>query len=158
MHKIYAVGILDQGNWELTKTTLDSVLASQQVKQSYDLYVLTISDDEYVKTAIRLACSDVDCKILFLDKTKPSVAWNLFLSLTQDYEYRAIINSGIVIEDASPREQFTPLGMTSGANPGAPRNASIPTGSHRSVTLKRKAEAKNTTKFLEYQKRLYMKS
>ena len=120
----HAVGIVVRDRWDLTKKTLQSLYHTDQLKDSYDLYIIdngsdpVVSDDlvEWSQSSI------VPVKNLVKAKTLPiAAAWNLFLSLTTEYHFRTKLDNDLIFANtpvaAQPFER-SERGLPHGASPG----------------------------------------
>ncbi len=127
----HAVGIVAQNRWNMTYNTLNSICYSQQDKSQYDLYIIDngSSEEEYENLKVFLSSTFVSYKKLIRLGKKISLpeAWNLFLALSKDYDYRTKLDNDILFEGTSvanwnpPQRTFSapppPFEMT---NPGGP--------------------------------------
>lgn len=96
-----ALGMVVKDRWDLTKQTLESIYLSGQPKATFDLILIDNGSSpenvnrikEYVKSAL------LPIKNLICLKEPHSIplAKNLFLSLSRNYEYRALIDNDLVI-------------------------------------------------------------
>lgn len=129
--KTYAVGIMVKNRWELTKQTLDSLFHSDQDKNTYDLFIIDNGSDapnvrnlkDYAKY-----CGLPIKNIISIPETTLSEAWNLFLALARNYEYRVKMDNDVILKETLPvitpkKPTGAPNPLDYGTNPG-----SIPTG------------------------------
>lgn len=152
----HAVGIVVKNRWELTNQCLMSLVYSQQPKNSYDLYLIdNASEFETAEELKRFAASGLlPVKNLLVLKDDASVprVWNLFLSLTQDYEFRTKLDNDIVLFNtmpSAPPKKSPNAAVPMDALSGAPRSASIIKGGWNSKLSNVRNRAKPDTKFLD---------
>lgn len=124
---------MTKNRWELTKQTLDSLFFSDQDKSAYDLFIIDNGSDtanirnlkDYIKS-----CALPVKNVISLPETRLSEAWNLFLALARNYEYRVKMDNDVILKGSLlsippklPPGASNPFAH--GTNPGA-----IPTGPH----------------------------
>lgn len=156
-----AVGLLVRNRWELTKQSLDSLVACQQPNEDYDLFVIDNASDPENKKKLKryLSQGKLPLKNAFFLETEKSIAqaYNLFLSISQDYEYRVKFDNDITLRAtvvSVPKKRSGPPPPTPDeADPmaGAPRSASIVKG----VRRLQKRPATLHTRFLDYMKEFH---
>lgn len=130
MKKKHALGMVIQNRWEETAKSLYSIYYSDQHASSFDIYLIDngSSEENVNKLKDFVKSSLLPVKNLFcIPETSISKAWNLFLVMTKDYEYRTkydndLILQGTMIHTKSTHRGVLPETLT-GANPGA-----IPSG------------------------------
>lgn len=147
--RTHALGIVVKNRWNLTQKTLQSLYHTDQLKDSYDLYIIDNGSDpamsndlkEWTRTAI------VPVKNLIKTKELPIAAiWNLFLSITTEYPFRTKLDNDLIFANtpvaAKPFER-SHMGMPHGAspgdagtNPGAPKVASFIVGAGAKIQQK----------------------
>ena len=146
MNKKHAVGILVCGRYSLTEMVLMSLYYSDQSKDDYDLFLIDNASDRETQQELRAFCGNgmLPIRNLFILPVQASIsqAWNLFLAVTQDYEYRTKIDNdmvmlGTVTPPSKPKkrggvpeshpDEVDPLG-------GAPRSVSIVGGVNSPVS------------------------
>jgi hypothetical protein len=152
--KASAVGLLIKDRIDLTLLTLDSLFYTEQDKQSYDLYLISngSSDEtnnklkEWIKSG-RIPVKNMVCTRSF----SIAEAWNLFLALTKNYDYRIKLENDMVFFNTpvstkiEEKQKINSKGGLSespiftGVNPGAVRNASIVTGAKSGIPAKKPA-------------------
>ncbi|MHA2279514.1 MAG: glycosyltransferase family 2 protein [Promethearchaeota archaeon] len=157
-HK-FAVGIVVKNRWDLTHKTLQSLYHTDQLKDSYDLYIINNASDssttadlkEWSKSAI------VPVKnLITINDVGIGPAWNLFLVLTAEYPYRTKLDNDLVFANTpvaeKPFERETRTSRPAnpgdaGVNPGATPIASIQMGAGKRV---QKKMDQNHTCFLQH--------
>jgi len=96
-----AVCILIKNRFDLTHQTLMSLKFSSQNKSTYDLFLIDNNSSEKSKNNLkRFINSDIlEIKNAYFLSSEVSIpqAWNLFLGLTYDYNYRLKIDNDIVL-------------------------------------------------------------
>jgi len=119
-----------QNRWEETAKSLYSIYYSDQHASSFDVYLIDNGSSEenvrnlkdFVKSSL-LPVKNLFC----IPETSISKAWNLFLSLTKDYDYRTKYDNDLVLQGtmvySSPSARGPLPETLTGANPGA-----IPSG------------------------------
>lgn len=135
--KRHAVGVLISDRWSLTEMVLMSLYYSDQSKDDYDLYLIDNASSsntqhelkEFTKSGI------LPVKNLFILPVHATIsqAWNLFLAMTKDYEYRTKIDNdmimlGTVTPPSKKAKKGVPETHPAEVDPlmgGAPRSASI---------------------------------
>lgn len=133
----HAVGIVCQDRWGLTYATLNSLYYCDQDKSKFDLYVIDNGSTEENKENLKSWMSGnlLPFNNLFVLEKQMSIpaAWNLFLAVTQDYEYRTKLDNDIVFMgtpnvpwDIEDVPTVVPTAVPdAGVNPGAIPSASI---------------------------------
>lgn len=137
----HALGIVVRDRWSLTQKTLQSLYHTDQLKDSYDLYLIDNGSDPIISADLSrwTESAIVPVKNLIRTKTLPiSGAWNLFLSLTTEYPFRTKLDNDLIFANtpvaAKPferSERGLPHGASpgdAGTNPGAPQVASFVIG------------------------------
>jgi hypothetical protein len=159
MLKKHAIGIVSAGRVDLALKTLQSLYHTDQFKDSYDLYIIDNGSDpsESAELAEWVQASIVPVKNLIRTESLPiAPAWNLFLSLTQEYAYRTKLDNDLIFANtpvaAKPFEKTRGLPRPDspddlGPNPGAPRVAGFTVGAGHSI--KQKVDTHHT-RFLEH--------
>ena len=156
----HAVGIVVRDRIDLTKKTLQSLYHTDQLKDSYDLYIIDNGSDPAVSSDLLewTRSSIVPVKNLVKTKSLPiAAAWNLFLSLTTDYHFRTKLDNDLVFANtpvaAQPferSERGLPHSASpgdAGTNPGAPQVASFVIGAGAKI---QKRARKGHTCFLQH--------
>lgn len=158
MRKKHALGIVVKDRWQETQKTLDSLSMSEQPRDSYDLFLIdngssTINVD---KLKLYVKGSALPFKnVILLPELSISRAWNLFLLLAKDYQYRTKFDNDLVLRNTlkvSPPKLVGTDTLQSPSNPGAPISGPPirGVGVARSISDRRKA-AKNTHhRFLDH--------
>jgi len=154
----HALGIVVKDRFELTLKTLQSLFHTDQLKESYDLYLIDNGSDPVVSEELRqwTQSSIVPVKNLIRTKNIPiAAAWNLFLSLTTEYPFRTKLDNDLIFANtpvaAKPFER-TERGLPhsaspgdAGTNPGAPQVASFVVGA--GTMIKKKSHSGHTCFF-----------
>ena len=160
MPRNHCIGLVVHDRFDLTMKTLQSLYHTDQLKDSYDLYIIDNGSDplvsnelkEWIKTAI------IPVKNLITTKTLPlAAAWNLFLALTTEYPFRTKLDNDLIFANtpvaAKPYERSnrglpheTSPGFA-GTNPGAPKVASFVVGG--GVKVQKKSNLGHTC-FFQY--------
>lgn len=129
----HALGMLVKGRWELTRQTLESIYYSEQLKATYDFYVINNGSDEEttakLKEYVRGGLVPIK-NLLHIPETSVPSAWNLFLMLTAEYPFRTKVDNDVVLHNTlKPPLQKSPIYAASPdkGDPlaGAPRSKSI---------------------------------
>lgn len=97
----YAVCVLCNEKLDLTRQTLESICSSNQPCNSYDLYLIDNGSSQATQSFFKCCTEKYNLKNIFLFQ-KPvniSKAWNLFLVLTKDYNFRTLIDNDIVLKN-----------------------------------------------------------
>lgn len=106
--KNFAVGIVVKDRWALTDKTLQSIYYSDQSKKSYDLYIIDNGSNkethEKLKSKVNSGLIPVK-NFISMPEQSIGVAWNLFLSITQDYNYRLKMDNDVVLINTLPSLQ-----------------------------------------------------
>lgn len=105
MNKKFAVGIVVKDRWHLTDKTLQSLYYADQPKDSYDLFIIDngSSDENRQKLRAKLKTGIVRVKnLIFLPEQDIGSAWNLFMSITKDYDYRLKMDNDVVLLNTLP--------------------------------------------------------
>ncbi len=136
--KKFAVGMIIKDRWDLTENALNSIYYSDQISSSFDIFLIDNGSSPENTTNLRdfIKAGLLDIKNVFLIK-EMSVpkAWNLFLAITKNYQYRVKFDNDLVLartiaatavkdsekRTSQPKRQPTPI--IGGTNPGA-----IPSG------------------------------
>ncbi len=156
----FAVGIVVQNRWDLTQKTLQSLYHTDQLKDSYDLYLIDNGSDPIVSADLSAWTQSAIVPVKNLIKTKPlpiAAAWNLFLSLTKEYPFRTKLDNDLIFANtpvaAQPFERSVrglPHSASpgdAGTNPGAPQVASFVVGAGVRI---QKRTRKGHTCFLQH--------
>lgn len=100
MPKKFAVGIVVKDRLELTQQTLTSLYYSTQDKNSYDVFLIDNGSrpdtTDFVKDYVNKNLLPIKNTIIIPEVSIP-VAWNLFLALSKDYEYRLKFDNDLII-------------------------------------------------------------
>lgn len=145
----HCVGIVCKDRWDLTQKTLQSLYHTDQLKDSYDLYLIDNGSDSVISNELKewTQTSIVPVKNLIKTKTLPiAAAWNLFLALTTEYPFRTKLDNDLIFANtpvaAKPFER-SQRGLPhsaspgdAGTNPGAPQVASFIVGGGAKVQKK----------------------
>ncbi len=118
MLKRHAVGMVIRNRWDLTFQSLQSLLKSHQPRHEYDLFVIDNGSSPENVNRLKDYIREVSLPIknaVFMTEATISQAWNLFLSLARNYDYRTKMDNDIVLH-----------GTISVANPAPPSNRSSP--------------------------------
>lgn len=137
----HALGIVICDRWDLTQKTLQSLYHTDQLKDSYDLFLIDNGSDPVISNDLKewTLSSIVSVKNLIRTKQLPiAAAWNLFLSLTTEYPFRTKLDNDLIFANtpvaAKPFERSDrglPHGASpgdAGTNPGAPKVVSFVVG------------------------------
>ncbi len=98
--KKHAIGVLIKDRWDFTFRTLKSINDCEQSSDSFDLFVLDngSTNDNIVNLEDYLRASHLHWMRLDLLQDLPiSIAWNKFLYMAKDYEYKTKIDNDIVV-------------------------------------------------------------
>ncbi len=141
----HAVGMVIKDRWNLTYKTLMSLYYCDQSPNAYDLYLI---DNGSSKENVRNLREFLDTNLLparnviFLKEMSISQAWNLFLGLSKNYQFRTKVDNDIVFYNTPNVQVASPLtdnqkfkiprhsAPTGSVNPGAIPNASIVKGAN----------------------------
>lgn len=165
MQKRYAIGIVIRDRWDLTQNTFNGLFYSDQDKSTYDLYLIDNGSSEEtnlkIKQYVKSGLLPVK-NLIVTPELSISKAWNLFLCLAKDYEYRVKFDNDIVLHNTIvPRSEkaFTiqkNVSMPNHVDPsaGSPKSHSVING----IGLSNKSKAKrdmikhnmNHSSFLEH--------
>lgn len=147
----HCVGVVIRDRIDLTRHTFNSLFYSTQPKDSYDLILIDNGSSKENSGEIKKLVKLLPVKnLVVMAETSVSKAWNLFLALSQDYEYRLKLDNDIVLHNTvkpptSTAVQASSPGETD-ALAGAPRSVSVIKGAGRR-TVKRPVNA-NSSDFL----------
>jgi hypothetical protein len=145
MRKKHALGIVVKDRWPFTYATLNSVHYSDQNEDDFDLFIIDNGSDRNNLYQLKkwLSGGLLDFKnLICLSSPLPIPdVWNIFLSISQEYEYRTKLDNDIVFLGTPVIQWDAPIPKTKGelhypkaedygTNPGAVQNASIVTGAH----------------------------
>ena len=145
MKRNHAVGIVIRDRWSLTQKTLQSLYHSDQLKDSYDLYLIDNGCSQIVAQNISDWCRSSIVPVKNLIRTKPlgiGPAWNLFLMITRDYMYRTKLDNDLIFANTpvavqpferDNRSSNRPSPADAGTNPGATPVASFIMGAGQRV-------------------------
>lgn len=100
INKSFAVGIVIRDRWVLTFQTLMSLYNSEQKTDTYDLFLIDngSSPDSVANLKDWIKSSVLPVKnAYFMSEMSISQAWNLFLAMTKEYEYRVKMDNDVVI-------------------------------------------------------------
>lgn len=147
MARNHCVGIVVKDRWDLTQKTLQSLYHTDQLKDSYDLYIIDNGSDPIVSNDLKewTLSSIVPVKNLIKTKHLPlAAAWNLFLSITTEYPFRTKLDNDLIFANtpvaAKPferSERGLPHSASpgdAGTNPGAPQVAAFIVGAGTKVS------------------------
>lgn len=156
-----AVGIVVSNRWNLTQKTLQSLYHTDQLKDTYDLFIIDNGSNEQVSADLKEWVKSAIVPVKNLIKIKNvgiGPAWNLFLSMTTEYPYRTKLDNDLIfantpVADDEPIERTRGLshGMSPGdfgTNPGAIPTASFVVGAGKKVKARNRDQ--NHTCFLEH--------
>jgi len=156
----HAVGIVVQNRWDLTQKTLESLYHTDQLKDSYDLFIIDNGSDDIVSANLKEWSQSAIVPVKNLVKTNRvgiAPAWNLFLAMTANYPFRTKLDNDLIfantpVSSNEPLERTKPFrGATpgdAGTNPGAIPTASFVVGAGKRVQARNRDE--NHTCFLEH--------
>lgn len=145
----HAVGIVVRDRWSLTQKTLQSLYHTDQLKESYDLYLIDNGSDPVISNDLKEWTNSGIIPVRNLIKTNAlplGAAWNLFLSITDDYQFRTKIDNDLIFANTPVAAQpFERTGRMphkaspgdAGVNPGAPKVASFVMGGGVKVQQKK---------------------
>lgn len=160
-NKKYAVGMVVCNRWELTKQSLDSLFYSQQKPETYDFYIIdngsAPENIKHLKKYLRSIPLPLR-NLLCIPSVSISKAWNLFLLMAKNYDYRIKYDNDIVLYGTlAPKIQRIRHNMDApgdfGTNPGAVPSGPPLTGagSFQSAILARKRiKAESHTRFIDH--------
>lgn len=134
--KKHCVGILIKDRWDLTLKSLLSIAYSDQPKDTYDLFIIDNGSSQSTWDNLKQWCASHILPIRNVLRIRNSVsaakAWNLFLCLTSEYDYRTKMDNDVVLYGTpisiapKPVKSMSSSDNVFGAsNPGAIPNASI---------------------------------
>ncbi len=160
MARTRAVGIVCKDRFDLTQKTLQSLYHTDQLKDSYDLYIIDNGSDPVISNDLKewTKSSIIPVKNLITTKPLPiAAAWNLFLALTTEYPFRTKLDNDVIFANtpvaAKPFER-SERGLPhnagpgdAGTNPGAPKVASFVVGAGAKIQTK---SHKGHTCFLQH--------
>lgn len=163
----HALGLVTRGRWKLTQQTLMSLFYSQQPKNSYDLYIIdncSLKEDaDNLRGFIRSGLLPVKNAYFLPAEATISEAWNLFLALTEKYDFRTKLDNDIVFRGTIPSTPKKiaanqPSPADSGPNPGSipcgpPVKGAASSQVARSRAEKRRMQEFNHTRFLDHLER-----
>ena len=144
MARKHAVGIVVQNRWNLTQKTLQSLYHTDQIKDSYDLFIINNGSDASVAADLKEWAKSAIVPVKNLVTTNGlgiGPAWNLFLSLVTDYPYRTKLDNDLIFANTPVAEKPFERAERSraaspgnaGVNPGATPIASIVMGAGNKV-------------------------
>lgn len=163
MNRKHALGIVVKDRWDLTQKTLQSLYHSDQIKDSYDLFIIDNGSTEEVSLDLKAWTQSSIVPVKNLIKTNGmgiGPAWNLFLALTTDYPYRTKLDNDLIFANTPVADkpfERSERGLSYrtgegpgdvGINPGAIPTASTVMGAgHRT---RKTANNQNHTCFLQH--------
>lgn len=100
--KKYAVGIVVHNRLDFTCKTLMSLVYSTQSKSSYDVFIINNGSDdqttrllnEFITNKLLPVVNLINCPEMSVPK-----AWNLFMLLAKDYDYRIKLDNDMVMQN-----------------------------------------------------------
>ncbi len=143
-----AVGIVVRDRWQLTQKTLQSLYHSDQLKDSYDLFIIDNGSSEEVSLDLKAWVQSAIIPVKNLIKINSvgiGPAWNLFLSITADYPYRTKLDNDLIFANTPVADkpfERSERGLSyrtgdgpgdSGVNPGATPTASTIVGAGHKI-------------------------
>lgn len=165
---VHALGIVCCNRWNLTYSTLNSLYYSEQDKSKYDLFIIDNGSNDENTTNLTnwLAGNILPYKNLFIIKQQVSIpmAWNLFLEISKDYDYRTKLDNDIVLmytpnmkwdiqEESETMSAWPPVIPQGGVNPGAVPVASViksPGQFHAQIRKRRRLKQLKHSRFLDH--------
>lgn len=164
MLKEFCVGIVVRNRIELTESTLMSMYYSDQPKSSYDVIIINNGSDEktskslnnYVKSGFLPVKN-----LIHIPEISVSKAWNLFLSMSKDYNYRIKYDNDLILQNTinPTNREFSKVGRTETSSPadadplaGAPRSVGIIKGHIHRPKKQKDAAIKVHSCFLDHMK------
>jgi len=157
----HCIGIVVCNRFDLTQKTLQSLYHTDQLKDTYDLFIIDNGSNEQVSADLKEWVKSAIVPVKNLIKIKNvgiGPAWNLFLSMTTEYPYRTKLDNDLIfantpVADDQPieRTRGLPHGMNPGdfgTNPGAIPTASFVVGAGKKVKARNRDQ--NHTCFLEH--------
>lgn len=147
------VGIVAKNRWDFTRQTLDGLFKSDQPVSSYEILIIDngSSPDQLSKLKSYLQSSPLPLKnLICLSGVSISKAWNLFLALSRNYQYRTKLDNDLVISGTTSPPVAKGVAVSnpgnSGINPGAiPSSPRVGVGSVTEAMARR-------AKFKEFKK------
>lgn len=145
MNKKHAICLVIAGDrWGLTHKTLQSLYHTDEPKTGYDLYIINNGCSPLVTAEIKQWVQTGLIPVKNVIKTKRvgiGPAWNLFLDVTRDYEFRTKIDNDLIFANTpvalKPYEKEKTIRSASpadaGTNPGAIPVASFVIGAGKKV-------------------------
>ncbi len=128
MKKKFALGIVIKDRWGLTLDCLNSLYYSDQSVRDYDLFLIDNgSTDEnvaHLKQYVKSNLLPVK-NLISIPETPVPKAWNLFLLLSKDYDFRVkydndlVLKGTIIPSEPVPKPKGRSLPGDTGLNPGA---------------------------------------
>ena len=161
--KKHCVGIVVKDRFDLTQKTLQSLYYSDQMKNSYDLFIINNGSTEDVSLDLKAWAQSAIVPVKNLVKINGvgiGPAWNLFLSMTTNYSYRTKLDNDLIFANTPVSEkpfERTERGLSyrtgegpgdAGVNPGATPTASTIVGAGQKV--KKIAYNEHHTCFLQH--------
>ena len=122
----HALGIVVKDRWELTQKTLQSLYHSDQLKDSYDLYLIDNGSSPIVAQNMSDWCRSSIVPVKNIIRTKPlgiGPAWNLFLMITRDYLYRTKLDNDLIFANTPVAAQPFERAEIKAARPASPADA-----------------------------------
>jgi len=99
--KKHCIGIVIRNRLELTRNTLMGLYYSDQNKSDYDVFLIDNASDHQTRDELKkfAAGGILPVKNLYVLKEEAPIAsaWNLFLALSQKYEYRTKLDNDMVM-------------------------------------------------------------
>lgn len=145
----HALGIVVRNRFELTQKTFQSLYHTDQLKDSYDLFIIDNGSDPAVAADLKqwIQSALVPVKNLIRTKNIPiAAAWNLFLALTTEYPFRTKLDNDLIFANTPVADKpFERSGRglphsaspgDAGTNPGAPQVASFVVGAGAKIQKK----------------------
>lgn len=128
MKKKFALGIVIKDRWDLTLDCLNSLYYSDQSSSDYDLFLIdngsTSENVAHLKEYVKSNLLPVK-NLISIPETSVPKAWNLFLLLSRDYDFRVkydndlVLKGTIIPSEPVPRPKGAPSPGDAGTNPGS---------------------------------------
>jgi len=156
MLKSFAVGIVIQNRWSLTKQTLTSLSFSNQDVSTYDLFLIDNGSDEKTNEELKKYLNSVLLPVknlVCIPKVSIGDAWNLFLSLSRNYTFRIKLDNDVILHDtlAAPKKIIANQSLPSQIDPkaGAPLSG-LPITGLGMIKRTNREKTKNHNRFLDH--------
>lgn len=149
----YGVCMVVRDRWPLTHQTLQSMMFSDQRKDSYDLFVISNGSsketNEDLKDFFRKGLLPLKNLFIIPKEVPISTAYNLGFMMAKEYPILVKMDNDLIVSRmATPRVKITnhqPADAVGGTNPGAPVSAGIIRGLGHAQSVRRRHQTEKNS-------------